>query len=306
VRTRAKQHGAKVLVESYRETQLTGQPRAPSKYVPYDKRKLTYSLTFTEPRKIYVIHAMEWTFGKLKLLRRIRALERAGTKQGSAFFAQALDFMGIDLLTPDDQVANIPATGPLIVVANHPSGMVDGMVMAALVSRRRDDFLILTRSLLSGVKEISRFMLPVPFPHEENAVRESLAMRKTAMAHLANGGVIILFPAGEVASSDTWFGPAIEREWSPFTAKMILRSDATVLPIYFPGQNSRLYQIADKISATMRQGLLLHEVVHAMEKPQAPVVGEPIDRDAIDKWTKDPRKFMAWLRETTLTLKNGP
>ena len=136
---------------------------------------------------------MEWTFGKLKLLRRIRALERAGTKQGTAFFAQALEFMGITLLTPDDQVANIPATGPLIVVANHPSGMVDGMVMAALVGRRRDDFLILTRSLLSGVKEISRFMLPVPFPHEQDAVRESLEMRKTAMAHLAGGGVIILF-----------------------------------------------------------------------------------------------------------------
>lgn len=180
-------------MESYRDTQLTGQHRAPEKYVPYDKRKLTYSLTYTDWRKILVIRAMEWTFGKLKLLRRIRALERAGTKQGTAFFAQALEFMGITLLTPDDQVANIPATGPLIVVANHPSGMVDGMVMAALVGRRRDDFLILTRSLLSGVKEISRFMLPVPFPHEQDAVRESLEMRKTAMAHLAGGGVIILF-----------------------------------------------------------------------------------------------------------------
>ncbi|MGR3342464.1 MAG: hypothetical protein ACU0DI_04430, partial [Paracoccaceae bacterium] len=104
VRARAIQHRAKVLVESYRETQLTGQPRASAKYVPYDKRKLTYSLTFTDPRKIYVIRVMEWTFGKLTLLRRIRALERAGTKQGSAFFAQALEFMGIDLLTPDDQV----------------------------------------------------------------------------------------------------------------------------------------------------------------------------------------------------------
>ena len=109
-----------------------------------------------------------------------------------------------------------------------------------------------------------------------------------------------------MATSDTWFGPAIEREWSPFNAKIILRSKATALPIYFPGQNSRLYQIADKLSATMRQGLLLHEVVHAMEKTQAPVVGEPIARDMIDKWSKELRQFMAWLRETTLALKQDP
>ncbi|MFV2001844.1 MAG: lysophospholipid acyltransferase family protein [Paracoccaceae bacterium] len=294
------------MAESYQDSQLTHQHTASEKFVPYDKRKLSYSMTFTDPRKVYVIRAMEWLTGKITLLRRIRALERAGTRHGVEFFAQALEFMGIDLQTPQNQVENIPATGPLVVVANHPSGMVDGMVMAALVGRRRDDFIILTRSLLSGVKEISQFMLPVPFPHEEDAINESLKMRKKAMAHLKDGGVIILFPAGVVASSDNWFGEAIEREWSPFTAKMILRSKAAVLPIYFPGQNSRMYQIADHISATLRQGLLLHEVVHAMHKPQAPVVGTPIGRGEIDKWTKDPRGFMAWLREVTLALKDKP
>ena len=97
-------------------------------------------------------------------------------------------------------------------------------------------------------------------------------------------------------------GPVIEREWSPFTAKLIQRSSAAVLPICFPGANSRSYQIANQISATLRQGLLIREVVKAMHKPQSPIVGELVGRDEIEKWSNSPRKFMEWLRNITLGL----
>jgi putative hemolysin len=105
-----------------------------------------------------------------------------------------------------------------------------------------------------------------------------------------------------VAASDTFFGPAIEAEWNVFTAKMIRKSGATVVPIKFPGQNSRSYQIANKISPMLRQGLLLHEVVHALDKPQAPIIGDPIDQGRVDSFADDPRGFMAWLRAHTLAL----
>ncbi len=304
VQETGKQNKARSLVDSYQDQRLQQQHEAPGKYVPYDKRKLSYSGTFTDRRKIYSIRAIEWLTGKLPLLRLIRKFEKAGVKEGREFFTQALDFMGIDLITPAENVDNIPATGPLIVVANHPHGMVDGMVMAELVGRKREDFLILTRSLISGIKEIKQFMLPVPFPHEPDALNEGLKMRKKAMEHLKNGGVIILFPAGQVSSAKTWFGEAVESEWNPFTAKMINRSGATVLPIYFPGQNSRLYLIADQISATFRQGLLLHEVVHALNKPQRPVVGKPLAADELKHWGSNQRGFMAWLRDHTLALKD--
>ena len=83
---------------------------------------------------------------------------------------------------------------------------------------------------------------------------------------------------------------------------MIQRSGATVVPIFFPGQNSRIYQIANQISATLRQGLLLHEVVHSLNRPQAPIVGEPVHTDEIEKWSDNPRGFTTWLREKTLKL----
>lgn len=272
-------------------------------YVPYKKQKLSYANTFTNPFKVGVIRVMEWFTGKIPLLRLIRQFESEGVVSGQGFFTRCLTLMQIDVLTPAAQIAKIPPTGPMIVVANHPHGLVDGLVLAELIGKVREDYKILTRSLLTGIPEIEQFMLPVAFPHEKNSQRLNINMRKEAMAHLKNGGVIVLFPAGVVASSKTLFGPAVEAEWNPFTAKMIQRSGATVVPIYFPGRNTRTYLIANRISATIRQGLLLHEVVHSLKKPQSPIVGEPIKPDEMDEWSKNPRGFMAWLRDKTLALK---
>ena len=271
-------------------------------YVAYDRRNLSYANTFTNPFKRWTIQVMELLTGKLHLLYLIRKFERHGVKYGQGFWADALDVMGIELQTPQEQLNNIPKTGPVIIVANHPHGLVDGMVLAETIGRIRTDYKILTRSLLTGVEPIDPFMIPVPFPHEEDALQQNLEMRRRAMEHLKEGGVIVLFPSGVVAASETWFGPAIEKEWNPFTAKMIQRSGATVVPIFFPGRNSRAYQIANQISATLRQGLLIHEVRHALYKPQAPIVGEPFDPEEIKNWSSNPRGFVAWLREQTLAL----
>jgi putative hemolysin len=210
--------------------------------------------------------------------------------------------MGIRIDTPPEEIARIPKTGAVVVVANHPHGLVDGMIMGELVSRVRPDFRILTRSLLTGIPEIEEFMIPVPFPHEENSRELGLQMRDLTMTHLAEGGVVILFPAGKVACSETWFGPAIEAEWNVFTHKMITKSGALILPIHFTGQNSRAYQIANKLAATLRQGLLLYEIRRALFKPQRPHVGMPISADELEKWKGNPRGFLAWLREHTLSL----
>ena len=269
----------------------------------YDRRSLTYSNTFDGRATRELIRAIELATGKLTILRRIRAFERRGTPTGQAFWRACLDVMGIDLATPAAQLANIPHDGPVVLVANHPHGLVDGMILADLVGRVRLDYRILTRSLLTGIDEsAARFMIPVPFPHEPEAQAKMIEMRRAAMAHLRDGGLVSLFPSGVVATSETMFGPVIEAEWNVFTAKLIRTSGATVVPTFFPGANSRLYQIANRLSAKLRQGLLLHEIVHAMDTPQAPVVGAPIPpADWADR-IGDPRAFMAWLRARTLAL----
>ena len=271
----------------------------------YDRRSLTYSNTFDNPVKRNIIRVIELLTGKTRIARRVRRFEKQGTVKGRAFWRATLDVMGIDLLTPADQLARIPKTGPVIFVANHPHGLVDGMILADLIGRVRDDYRILTRSLLTGIDEdAASYMIPVPFPHEPEAQKKMVEMRCAAMEHLKSGGLVALFPSGIVASSDSMMGEAIEREWNVFTAKMIRTSGATVVPCFFPGSNSRAYQVANRISATLRQGLLLHEIVHAMDKPQKPVVGLPIDSAKITARAGDPRAFMAWLRDWTLALRD--
>ena len=268
----------------------------------YDRRRLSYANTFKNPVQKKIIQSIELLTGQLKLLRCVRKFERIGIPYGQPFWSQALKVLDIKVETPEYQLKRIPKSGSLIVTANHPHGLIDGMVLAELIGKIRTDYKILTRSLLTGVDQIDNFMIPVPFPHEEMALEKNLEMRKRAMAHLKDGGCIVVFPSGSVAASDSFWGPVIEREWNPFTAKLIQRSNAAVLPICFPGANSRSYQIANQISATLRQGLLIREVVNAMHKPQAPIVGDLVDRDEINKWSNSPRKFMEWLRSVTLGL----
>ncbi|UWQ96119.1 lysophospholipid acyltransferase family protein [Rhodobacteraceae bacterium M385] len=273
----------------------------------YDRRSLTYSNSFPNPFVRYTIKAIEWMTGKFTVIKRIRQFEGLGEFKGQAFWPATMRVMGIDLQTPEHQLDRIPAEGPVIFVANHPHGLVDGMILADLIGRRRDDYRILTRALLTGIDEAaSGYMISVPFPHEPDAQQKMLDMRAAAMAHLKAGGLISLFPSGAVAASDRMWGQPIEGEWNVFTAKMIRNSGATIVPCFFTGQNSRAYQIANRISPVIRQGLLIHEVVKSFDKPQAPIIGNPIPPEEWQERIKKPREFMAWLRERTLSLGENP
>ena len=271
--------------------------------VRYDRRQLSYANSFDSPARRAFVRTVEWMTGKTRIVRMVRAYERRGPKSGQAFWSATLDVQGITVGTPVAQVRRIPRDGPTVLVANHPHGMVDGMVLAELIGRRRPDYRILTRSLLTDIDpEAGRFMIPVPFPDQADAQQQMIRMRKAAMAHLSSGGLVALFPSGTVAASDSLLGPPVEAEWNVFTAKLIRTSRATVVPCYFPGQNSRAYMIANRISPLLRQSLLLHEVVRTAGQTISPVIGEAIPYAAIEQRMESPRATMAWLRETTLSL----
>ncbi len=280
-----------------------GTPEDPVLNHTYSKRDLSYATTFDNKLQATFIRAMELFTGKLQVFRMIRKFERMGAPTGIEFWTGALKAMGIDVLTPQEQIDRIPKTGPVIVVANHTHGLVDGMIMAHLIGSVRSDFQILTRSVLTGLDQAaSSFLIPVPFPHEPDAQQKGKEMRAKALERLREGGVVALFPSGIVAASDTWFGPPVEAEWNVFTAQLIRKTGATVVPMRFRGGNTRAYNIANKISATLRQGLLIHEIVKACNKPASPTIGEPLTEDQLTRLKSDPRGFIAWLRNHTLTL----
>jgi putative hemolysin len=272
----------------------------------YDRRALTYSNTFDSAWRRNLIKAIEWMTGKITIIGMIRRFESRGKQTGHDFWRNALDVMGIDLQIPPAELAHIPAKGPVVLVANHPHGLVDGMILAELIGRVRPDYRILTRAFLTDIDEdASQYLIPVPFPHQADAQERMVEMRRAAMDHLAAGGLVALFPSGVVASAPGMFAPAVEADWNVFTAKMIRLSGAQVVPCYFPGANSRWYNMANRLSATLRQSLLIYEIVRACNKPHKPVIGPVFGADQIKARLNDPRAFMVWLRQQTLALRRS-
>ena len=160
-------------------------------------------------------------------------------------------------------LAAVPKTGPVVFVANHPYGVLDGIVMAWLVSKVRPDFVVLTHIVLTRAPEAAAFILPVDFSGAEEARANRIcASRAAARAQLAKGGAVVVFPAGAISTTPDKFGlkPAVDGRWQPFASQLIQRSKATVVPIWFGGQNSRLFQIASHVSLTLRLSLIFHEV----------------------------------------------
>ena len=154
-----------------------------------------------------------------------------------------------------------PASGPLVVVCNHPFGVVDGLAICALVAPLRPDFRILTNALLIKAEEIRGHLLPVDFSGTRKATEINLKSRAEARDHLSKGGCLIVFPAGGVSTTpDLWHDKAVDAQWGGFTARLIVQAKAAVAPVYFEGQNSRLFQIASHIHTTLRLSLLFKEV----------------------------------------------
>ena len=167
------------------------------------------------------------------------------------FWQAAVRSLELDVRYDADALAAVPKTGPLVFVANHPYGVLDGIVMAWLASKVRSDFVVLTHIVLTRAPEAARFILPVDFSGTEEAERINLASRAAARAQLERGGAVVVFPAGAISTTPDKLGlkPAVDGRWQPFVSQLIQRSEATVVPIWFGGQNSRLFQIASHLSA---------------------------------------------------------
>jgi putative hemolysin len=186
---------------------------------------------------------------------------RAHPQPGEDFWDAAIRKLELKLKYNEDVLAQWPRTGPLVVVANHPFGVLDGLIISHLVAKVRPDFRVLTNAVLLRAEEVKEFLLPVDFAETEEALKTNLKTRAEAKSFLMKGGCLVVFPAGGVSTTPTiWHKRAIDTEWKNLTARLIAQSKAPVAPVYFAGQNSRLFQLASHISMTLRLSLLFKEV----------------------------------------------
>jgi putative hemolysin len=255
-----------------------------------------------DPRlKRFLIRLIERMTGQPRL-KRIYDAHRNAPVPGESFWDSAIRRLDLKIAVNEDALARLPKTGPLVIVANHPFGVLDGIIICQLVSRVRGDFRVLTNAVLTKAEEIKDHLLPVDFSETEEALQTNLKSRAAAKHHLMAGGCLIVFPAGAVATTPTvWHKDATDAEWKNLTARLILQSKADVAPVYFAGQNSRLFQLASHVSMTLRLSLLFKEVHDRIGTEVAVRIGDVIPYATL-AGINDRERFMEYLRKATYEL----
>ncbi len=248
-----------------------------------------------------VIKLIENAMGRQGLIKRAQDYD-IEIAQGRSFWEVMLSRYGVSLDLISGSFADIPAQGPLVIVANHPFGILDGLVMGHILSKRRPAFHILANSVFQDAPELAGTVLPISFDETKEAVKLNLETRATALSSLKAGGAIGVFPGGTVSTAAKPFQRPMDPSWRRFTARMITKSNATVVPVFFDGQNSRLFQLASHIHYNLRVALLLKEFGRRADQPVKIAVGKPISRETIATISHDAQGLMNYLRSQTYAL----
>ena len=245
-----------------------------------------------------LIRSIEFISGQPYLYNIYREYQK-NPQRWESFWDGCVDLLKLDIDFDEEKIKKIPSEGPLMIVANHPFGVLDGLVICWLTSKIRSKFKVLTHSLLLRASETKDFLLPIDFSENKKAMITNLETRKTARKILDEGGTIVVFPGGTVSTTKRFYNKtALDPSWRNFTSRLIKRSRPTILPLHFTGQNSFLFQTASHISETLRSSLLFHEVKRRINTKVPVIIGDPINYSDIDENLSN-TELSEFLRNTT-------
>lgn len=250
--------------------------------------------------KRLVIQAVEQMTGQPRV-KRLYLEHRMNPVPDEDFWSAAVRKLELNLVYDKAKWDAVPKDGPLVIVANHPFGVLDGIVISYLTSRIRPRFKVLTNSVLFRAPEVRPFLLPIDFAESREALATNIETRKLALQELSEGGAIVVFPGGTVSTAPSTFGRAVDPDWKPFTSKLIVSAKASVVPVYFEGQNSKLFQFASNVSQTFREALLFKEVANKIGSDMGLTIGDTIPFEHLQH-LKDRRLLIDHLRAITYDL----
>lgn len=264
-------------------------------------REISYAFSARTRLGAAVIRGIENLTGRPRLIRMALGYD-AEVAAGRCFWEVMAERYRLRLTVTDADLARIPRHGPLVVVANHPFGILDGLALGRILAMARGDFRIVAHQVFHKAQDLSRIILPIDFSETRAAQEVNLRTRKTALDYLAQGGCVGIFPGGTVSTGLKWWAEARDPAWRTFTAKMAARPGVAVVPIHFDGQNSRLFQIASHLSPTLRVALLIKEFGARVGGEVRATIGAPLPAEEIARRRGDPRALMSWLRSETYRL----
>lgn len=195
--------------------------------------------------------------------------------------------MKVKLGVQHADLERIPAKGPLVAVANHPFGVLDGVALTVLLSRVRSDVKILTNSLLDGIPELHRHCIFVDPFNAPSSTDKNLKPLKQALTWLHQGGALAVFPAGEVSQWNVREAQVTDPAWSSAAARLARKTGASALPVYFCGRNSGRFQVLGLINPRLRTLFLLAEFLQQREKNVEIRIGNAIPHDLIANLDND-------------------
>jgi putative hemolysin len=234
--------------------------------------------------------------GKFAPVGKVRDLYRKVQRSPDGFRLESLlAEMRVRITLGAADQARIPATGPVVVVANHPYGVLDGAILTVLLTRVRPDVKVLTNFLLADVPELQRHCIFVdPFQSDRSVESNRRALRES-LAWLQSGGMLAIFPAGEVSQWQMPAGQIADPKWNDTAVRLIRRTGATALPVYFCGHNGVGFQLLGMIHPRLRSAFLLQEFLQQEGKTVEVRVGSGIPADALEAIGED-REAIEYLR----------
>lgn len=248
--------------------------------------ELTYANDGHRLLQRFLIERIESLSGRDRFAALYDIWRRDVVPRGADLFSTMLRMVGIELRIDGAwPPAHLPDT-PLVMVANHPFGIADGIAILSLAERLGRPFRVMIHKDLMRISEMAPYALPIDFSETREAVASNLAVRNEALRLLKEGVTIVVFPAGGVATATRIVGKASDLEWKMFPARLVRDARASVVPLHFAGQNSRWFHLASRFSLTLRTALLIPEFTKRAGRPMDVRIGRVIHADEFDRERK--------------------
>ncbi|MEZ9508425.1 lysophospholipid acyltransferase family protein [Vibrio cyclitrophicus] len=228
---------------------------------------------------------VEWATGLSKLDKLYQ--DRPNELSSFEFMHHTLSALNIDYSVSSGTTENIPEDGPVVIVANHPLGAIEGVILADLVGSVRKDVKVLANELLKRLPELDDLFIGVDVFNSKESKRTNAKAIRDANRHLADGGLLIVFPAGEVSSYRKGAKTLTDIEWSKSVAKFVKRHQATTVPIFINGKNSELFYQAGRVHPLLRTALLGRELLNKQATTIAISIGSSIPYSEIKSFEQE-------------------
>jgi len=222
------------------------------------------------------------------------------------FARTALDSLSVSLSVDEEELSHIPTEGPAIVVANHPFGAIEGVVLASLLGAVREDFQIMANHLLGRIPEMRPLLLEVDPFKRTDSVKRNIASMKRAIRYVKDeGGLLAVFPSGEVSHRKWKRWWVTDPQWSHSVAGLVRRTEAPVVPIHFQGANNWFFQTAGLVHKRLRTALLPRQLLNKRSKTVVVKVGSLIKPERM-AGIIDNKELIEYLRLRTYILAENP